>query len=274
MPDYSFETPGPVRLLVEIGRGRVDLRAVPTTQTTVAVTGPDADDVTVVQDGDQILVHAPRRRTGFLGTERELNVTATIPEHSEVQVRTGSADIAVEGTVGACRLRTGSGDVTVDTATGPLVVESGSGDIAIDAAGAELRVKTGSGDLRIGRIADNAVLSAGSGDVVIDQVHGQTVVKTGSGDVAVEDAHADVSVSTGSGDLIIGTAHGGRVNATGASGDLHVGVPSGLPVWTDIHTVTGSIRSDLAAVGEPGEGQAHLEVRAKTTTGDIVLRQH
>jgi hypothetical protein len=37
--------------------------------------------------------------------------------------------------------------------------------------------------------------------------------------------------------------------------------------------VTGDIRSDLVGAGEPADGADHIEVRAKTATGDIVLRQ-
>jgi hypothetical protein len=59
----------------------------------------------------------------------------------------------------------------------------------------------------------------------------------------------------------------------GASGDVTVGVPAGVPVWTDISTVTGAIRSQLPHAGQPAEGADHVEVRAKTVSGDIVLTQ-
>ena len=82
-----------------------------------------------------------------------------------------------------------------------------------------------------------------------------------------------MSFSTGSGDLQVGTAHRGRLTAKGASGDIRIGVPGGLPVWTDISTVSGEIRSDLVGAGEPAEGADRLEIRAKTVSGDIDLRQ-
>ena len=59
----------------------------------------------------------------------------------------------------------------------------------------------------------------------------------------------------------------------GASGDVHIGIPAGIPVWTDITTVTGRIRSSSSGAGEPSRGPDHVEVRAKTVTGDIVLTQ-
>jgi DUF4097 and DUF4098 domain-containing protein YvlB len=99
------------------------------------------------------------------------------------------------------------------------------------------------------------------------------VVKTGSGDLKVVTANDDVALSTGSGDLSIGTARRGRLSLKGASSDVRIGIPSGTPVWTDINTVTGSIRSDLESVGAPQEGQDHIELQARTVSGDITLRQ-
>jgi len=37
--------------------------------------------------------------------------------------------------------------------------------------------------------------------------------------------------------------------------------------------VTGSIRSDLDSVGAPQDGQDHIELQARTVSGDILLRQ-
>ena len=99
------------------------------------------------------------------------------------------------------------------------------------------------------------------------------IVKTGSGDLRVGESHDDVSLSTGSGDFVVDHVHRGRLSAKGASGDVRVGIPAGLPVWTDLSTVSGRIRSALDGAGQPDEGQDHVEVRAKTVSGDIVLTQ-
>jgi DUF4097 and DUF4098 domain-containing protein YvlB len=67
--------------------------------------------------------------------------------------------------------------------------------------------------------------------------------------------------------------HRGRVTVKGASGDVAIGVATGIPVWTDVATVTGTIRSDLQGAGQPQEGQDHVEIRVKTVSGDIVLTE-
>lgn len=273
MTQHTFETPDPVHLFVEIGKGRVDVTALDTSQSTVVVEGAEAERVLVEHQDQQISVIAPKERLGFLGRDAELRVTVTVPTGSALGIRTGSADLVAVGSFGGGKVRSGSGDLEIDTCTGHLVVESGSGDIAVTRAAAALRIKAGSGDIRVGRCEESTVISAGSGDVTVDEAIAATAVKTGSGDLAIEETHADAILTTGSGDVIVGAARAGRIVAKGASGDIVVGVPSGLPVWTDLFTTSGDVRSDLASVGEPAPGQEHLEIRAKTASGDIVLRQ-
>lgn len=270
---HTFETHEPVDLFVEIGKGSVDITATETTETRVDISGRDADQVDVRQSGKQITVVAPRQRTGFLGGDNRLDVSITLPLSSDVVVRTGSADITVHGTIGTTQLKSGSGGVRADDLAGPALVETGSGDVDIEVANAELRIKSGSGHVRV-RHAESAVAaSTGSGDVEIGTSNGPAAVKTGSGDLKVVDANTDVSLVTGSGDLLVGTAHRGRFTMKGASGDVRIGIPAGLPVWTDISTLSGSIRSNLQSAGEPAEGADHVELRAKTVSGDIVLTQ-
>lgn len=270
---YDFETHTPVELYVEFGKGSLQVTATDTTESHVEITGRDAEQVEVRQDGRQISVVAPRQRGGLFGADGGLDVSITVPLTSELAVKTGSADVTVRGTIGASEIKSGSGDVRLADLAGDSLVETGSGDVSIDVASAELRVKSGSGQVEIEHTEGEVAVSAGSGDVRIGSANGPAAVKTGSGDLRVGDARADVSMTTGSGDLLVGTAHRGRLTAKGASGDIRVGVPAGLPVWTDISTVSGAIRSGLQGAGEPADGADHLELRAKTVSGDIILDQ-
>jgi DUF4097 and DUF4098 domain-containing protein YvlB len=272
MTDHHFDTPQPVDLFVEIGRGTVTVVATETSHTDVAVSGRDAEQVTVRQDGRQISVVGPKQRSVF-GGDHGLDVRVTLPTGSDLAVRTGSADISVTGTVGNAQLKSGSGDVRFGTATGPVVANTGSGDIRIEEAHGALKIKSGSGDIAVGTSEAVVSVSTGSGDVRVGSSGGPTVVKTGSGDLEVGDSTNDVSMSTGSGNLVVTRAHRGRVTAKGASGDVRIGVPAGIPVWTDITTVSGAIRSQLSGAGEPQPGQDHVEVRARTVSGDVVLSE-
>jgi DUF4097 and DUF4098 domain-containing protein YvlB len=270
----QFETPEPIDLYVEIGKGKVEIRATASGTTTLDIEGRDADEVEVSFANNRLSVVAPKDSgSWFGGRDRELHVEVELPPASDVAVRTGSADIEVEGQVNDCRIKTGSGDVACDTFSGAGRVETGSGDVAISEAHAELQVKSGSGDISLGSCLGDLNISTGSGDVEVGTTNGRTVVKTGSGDLRVTTANADISLATGSGDLRLDTARRGRVSLKGASSDVEIGIPAGTPVWADINTVTGSIRSNIASVGAPQEGQEHVELQARTVSGDITLRE-
>jgi DUF4097 and DUF4098 domain-containing protein YvlB len=271
MPEYHFDTPSPVNLIVEISKGNVHVECSRTTQSLVTVEGKNADDVVVEQRGDTITVIEPGR--GRVFGDNALQVDVVLPDLSNPAVRTGSADIQIEGRAGHAQLRSGSGDCTLDAVDGHLLVETGSGEIRADDVHGNLKVKSGSGDVAVGEAGGTASVSTGSGDVTVDNTHGSTVVKTGSGDLQIGVAHADTSFSTGSGDVSINRVERGRLTVKGASGDVTIGVRAGVPVWTDITTVSGTIRSDLKGAGEPTEGQDHIELRAKTVSGDISLSE-
>lgn len=273
MTDHRFDTPRPVQLYAELGRGTVRVTATETTQTVVEVAGREAEHVVVRQDGDRVTVVAPKQRGGLFGGDSRLDVAITLPTSSAVVLRSGSADITVEGRVGSTQLKSGSGDVVLEAADDALLVETGSGDVRVGSAGAELKVKSGSGDVAVHETLGPAVVSTGSGDVRLGATHAPVVVKTGSGSLGIAEAESDISMTTGSGDLSVTRTHRGRVTVKGASGDVAIGIPAGVPVWTDISTISGDIRSDLPSTGEPREGADHVEVRAKTASGDVVLTQ-
>ena len=270
---HTFHTPGPTSLYVEIGSGSTRTHTADTDQTEVLVEGRDADRVTVEQRGDEIVVKADNRRAGFLAFGSDVTVTVTLPHDSDLNVRLGSADLVAAGRYGAVHVKSGSGDLVLGDVTRDAVVLTGSGDVRIGSSAGDLRVKSGSGSVAVGRTDGTTVVTSGSGRIAIDSAHAETVTKTGSGDVRIGESTRSVSVTSGSGDLEVGTAARGVVRAKSASGDVLVGVPAGVPVWTDISCVTGSIRSNLQGAGEPAEGQDHVEIRATTVSGDVSLTQ-
>ena len=271
--NHTFDTDGPIELAVEIPRGFVTLVAAEVSATEVVVNGDRADEVEVRQHGQQISVIAPRVRVGFFATDPSYDVHVTLPSDSQVSCRTGSADVDASGRYGSSQFRSGSGSLDVEEFAAPAVVESGSGDIRIHQAHGELKVKSGSGDVSVGAATSAVAASTGSGDVEIGQASGPLVVKTGSGDLRVATADSDLTMMTGSGDVVVSRLNRGKFTLKGASGDVSIGIPAGVPVWTDITSVSGRVRSDLVGAGEPAEGQDYIELRARTVSGDLVLKQ-
>ena len=271
--NHSFETHGPVELRVEVTRGQVTVVSADTTATEIVVGGERADEVEVRQDGNQISIIAPRVRIGFFGSDPSYDVHVTLPHDSELSVKTGSANVTAQGRFGTSDLRSGSGQVEVEHLIAQAIVETGSGDINLHRVDGELRIKAGSGDISVGIAGASAVVVAGSGDVEFGTAAGPTVVKTGSGDLRVATVDGDLSMSTGSGDATVSRLNRGKFALKGASGDLRIGIPRGVPVWTDISAVSGSVRSDLVGAGEPADGQEYIELIARTVSGDITLKQ-
>jgi DUF4097 and DUF4098 domain-containing protein YvlB len=271
--NQHFHTPHPVELYVELGRGRIAVTATETDESTVTVSGERADEVVVEHRDDRLTVVGPRQ-TGFLGgSTPRLDVTITVPTSSTLTVKAGSADTQATGSYAGVWASSGSGDVTVDVVDGVADLQSGSGDVKAAEIRGDGRIKSGSGDVDVRRTGSALTVSTGSGDVRIGTTGGALAIKTGSGDVRVGESGDDVSFSTGSGDLEVDVARRGRLLAKGASGDVHIGIPAGTPVWTDISTVTGRVSSDLQGVGEPAEGQDHVEIRTKSASGSITLQQ-
>lgn len=269
----SYETHQPVELVVDIAKGSVTLAAEETSESTVEVTGDRADEVQVDLTGHRLTITAPKTRTGFFGGEPSVHVRVTVPTGSALLVRTGSADISAQGAWDVSQVRSGSGSIDLDTILGQATVDSGSGDVRVQRLGDAARIKSGSGDVSVGETGSSLSVSAGSGDVEIGRAAGPTAVKTGSGDVRVATSDGDAEFSTGSGDVLVTRFNTGRFQAKGASGDIAVGVPRGIPVWTDVSSLAGQVRSDLEGAGTPAEGQPHIELRAKTASGDIMLKQ-
>lgn len=266
----SFTTPDPVALHAELGSGTLTIEATETDESSVTITGPRAEEFVVELSGRNLAVIAPRGR--LFGSDSHA-VRVVVPEGSDVSTKTGSADTETSGDLGTVMCKTGSGDIEVDKAGGAVVVESGSGDVRCHEAGDAVRIKSGSGDIDLGDVRGRTGISTGSGDVVIGVAHETTVVKTGSGDLEVKRAEGDVSLTTASGDLVIRHAPRGKITAKNVSGDVRIGIPGGTPVWTDVNSVTGDVKSDLQSVGKPAEGQDYVELRATTVSGDVHLVQ-
>ncbi|MEZ0577125.1 DUF4097 domain-containing protein [Nocardioides sp. MH1] len=269
MPEQTFQTPEPIQLHVENGSGHIAVSAADVRTTEVRVEGRNADQVEVHHDRDRVSVIAPKSR-GLFG-DQKLAMDIVVPAGSSVVLRGGSADIRVTGSVGEASVKSGSGDVSVEQIAGAGSIDTGSGDVSLRGVEGDLRIRSGSGDVNAEHLAGTTTISTGSGDIRIARSGGPVLVKTGSGDLDVERAETDVTMTTGSGDVVVRHAARGRITSKGASGDVRIGVPAGTPVWTDLTTLSGAVRSGVEGVGEPEPGADYVEIRATTVSGDIHL---
>ena len=57
------------------------------------------------------------------------------------------------------------------------------------------------------------------------------------------------------------------------AGDLEVGIGEGTAAWLDVSAGVGKIHNALASAEAPGSSAEKVEVRARTSVGDIVVRR-
>ena len=94
-----------------------------------------------------------------------------------------------------------------------------------------------------------------------------------NGRISVDQAHAAVTAKTANGDVRLGEVARGAVVAETAAGTVEVGVRDGAAAWLDLNTRFGNVRNDLDAAERPGPGEDAVEVRARTSFGDITINR-
>jgi Putative adhesin len=201
-----------------------------------------------------------------------VDVTIELPAGSRVQGTGQSADFRCEGRLGDCRIKTGLGHVMVDESA-TLSVKSGAGDITVNRATAHAEVTTGSGDVRVHELGATAVVKNSNGDTWVGVAAGDLRLSAANGSVAVDVARATVGAKSANGDLRLGeVARGSAVLETGM-GDVEVGIPEGTTAWLDLNASAGHVHNALDVADAPEQRAETVEVRARTSVGDIVVRR-
>jgi len=272
---YEFHASDKVRLRIEFGSGDIALEASETDRVRIDLTGDGesggslVDQTVIEQRGDEVVVDVPRR-TGFLRRSPSLDLRVLVPLGTRVDVKADAVDIDATGRLGDTQIKIGSGDLRLDH-TADVRVQTGSGDVNLGTADGTATLSTGSGDVTCRALAGLGRVNSGSGDIRIERADGPLQVNSASGDICIDEAADDVTVDSASGDQHLSRVTRGRVRLNSASGDLHVGVADGTPVWLDVNTLTGSVSSALSGGEPPGDGEAAVELRVNTVSGDISL---
>ncbi len=278
---YTFDTPGPVDLKVELNTGDIDITSTDESQTTIELEANNGDhyaleliaEARVEQHGDKVVLVMPKSRGGgFLGRKGQVRARIAVPHKSGLRIDTSTADIQARGRYGRANIRSGSGDVDLEEIESGDI-QAGSGDVDVQQIVESIKVKTGSGDVELGSIGRDGDVGAGSGDVVLDSVGGSLRVKTGSGDIVVKSGGDRVDAMAGSGDVVVNRVDHGELIVKTGSGDVIIGIASGTAAYLDIQTVTGSVKSSLDSAQAPMDGDSTVTVSVTSGTGDVVLQR-
>lgn len=267
---YQFDIDGHARLVISLQSGDIEVYPSPNSGIEASLTGKTAD-VTVEQVGNTVSITSEKKTSLF--TSGSVRVAVGVPEGCDLELSGATLDLLSRQRLGAVKARTASGDIRL-----------------VDAD--DLVVKTASGEVRFDTIHGHCEVTAASGDVFGDAVAGDLKASLASGDVRVGRVDGDVSVKSASGDAQIDRAQGQDIAIRSMSGDITIGLPSGIRLDFDLDALSGDINLPPTAAPpapppppEPGsefvqpvetatEPQRRtVRVYAKTVSGDIKIER-
>ena len=275
----AFATPELISVTIELGMGDARIIASDRTDTIIEVRPLDDSKASDVRAAEQtrveyasgrLLVKTTQR--SFFGRGSSVDVTIELPTGSHVQGDSGMGEFSCEGHLGECRFKTGMGNIRLDQ-SGMLHLKTGMGNIAVDRALGDADVTTGSGDVRIGHIGGAAVIKNSNGDTVLGEVTGDLRVKSANGRISVDRAHTSVIAKTANGNVRIGEVISGAIVLETAAGELEVGVGEGTTAWLDVSSHYGRVRNSMDEADSPEQSEAVVEIRARTSYGDIKIHR-
>jgi DUF4097 and DUF4098 domain-containing protein YvlB len=274
-----FATPEPISVTIELSAGDARIIASNRADTVVEVRPRDgskgsdiraAEQTRVEYSSGRLLVKTTQRT--FIGRGGSVEVTVELPAGSAVQGDSGMGDLSSEGHLGECRFKTGMGSIRLGH-TGALHLKTGMGNIAVDRVAGDVEVSTGSGQVRIGQIEGVAVIKNSNGDCVVGEVTGDLRVKSANGRISIDRAHASVVAKTANGKVRIGEVIRGAIVLETAAGELEVGIREGTAAWLDASSSYGRVINSLDEADSPGQSEATVEVRARTSYGNITIHR-
>jgi hypothetical protein len=276
----TFPTPRPISVELELPIGDVRISGGDRTETVVDVQPSRADDDDDVRAAEQTRVELADDRLTVKSARAWLNrarggsvdVTIELPAGSHVDGTVGVGAFACDGRLGDCRLRTGVGDVRVDQA-GAVNVKTGTGDVHVDLATGHAEVAAGSGDVRLRELDHTGVVKNANGDIWVGTVAGDLRASVANGSISVDRAQTNVVAKSATGDVRVGEVLRGSVVLETHAGDLDIGIREGTAAWLDVRALAGTVHNALAAGDAPDRSAPTVEVRARTSIGDVAIRR-
>lgn len=278
----NFETPEPISVTLELGVGGVRIAASDRTDTVVEVRPSDEADESDVKAAQQVRVEytngvlrvtGPKARAfDFSRKTRSVDVSIELPSGSQVAAEMQAGDIRCAGRLGECRLKTSAGNLWLER-TGPLRLDTSAGHITAGGITGNAEIYTGSGKVQIGEVEGTVMVKNSNGDTTIDAVTGDVRVRAANGGIQIEHAGAGVDAKTSNGSIRIGEVVRGSIILGTAMGDLDIGIAEGTAAWLEVNTGFGHVRNLLENTTRPDDTDETVEVRGRTSYGDITIHR-
>lgn len=281
----TFDTPEPTSVAIDIPIGAVHLIASDRADTVVTVNPSDPTrqrDVEVAADtvidhiDGRLTVTSPRPRglaTVVSGPSKygSVEVVIELPEGGDVDVEAQVGDVRADGRLGRVTVKTAAGDVRFDE-TGPARLETTAGAVTLGRATGRVDAVAG-GEVRIDAVQGDAEVKNHNGRTWIGEVTGELRVRSSNGDITVERTQGQVVAKTANGTIRVGEVDGGEVDLATSNGRVDVGIRPGAAAWLDVHSKFGRITRELDDGNAPDAEQPAVQIRARTSFGDITIHR-
>ncbi len=274
----TFDTPGPIRAVLELTFGEARILATDRGDTTVCMHPCDPDDPADIHAAEhahvdytsgRLLVRVPEPRTAA----GAVTLVIELPTGSSVHADAVATDFRCEGTVGVCRLTTRLGQIQLDR-TGPVHLYATLGEITVDHVSGGAEATAQSGDVRIRRIDGRATLrTTDDGNIDVSSVTGIVRTRTDTGHIRIGSAYAGVEVRTVQGDIRLEEVVRGSVSADATFGEIDIGIADGTTAQLDLDCGSGKVYKSLSVLENRPPSEEHVHVHARTVIGDIVVRR-
>lgn len=279
----SFDTPAPITATLELMVGDVRVTAGDRTDTVVEVraTNParEADvraaaETRVEFSGGTLLVKTPKRlrMLGPFAKDGSVDVEIALPSGSHLHADSAMSAFHCTGTLGECRIRTAVGDLNIQRAAS-LDVNTAAGTIVVESVTGDAKATTATGEVSLGEIGGGVSVKNSNGPSRIGTAGGEAKVKSANGDIVVEHALSGVEAATAAGSVRVLDVRHGTVTLRTAAGEVEVGVAAGTAAYLDLNTTFGKVHNELESTGAPEAGAPSVEVRARTSFGDILVHR-
>jgi hypothetical protein len=277
----TFSTPEPIPATIDVVAGDVRVLASDRSDTVVEVRPstsshePDikaAEQTKVEYTAAGLLIKGPRQHATGLRKIGSVDVTVELPAGSQIDTEAGVGALRFSGPLGKCRAKIGAGSIDIEEA-GPVDLRTGAGAITVDHVSGRAEITTGSGRLRVSRVDGPAVIKNSNGDTSVGTVTSDVRVSAANGAIEIGSAGADVTASSANGAIRVDDLTRGSASLKTSMGEIQFGVHAGTAAKIDAYTRFGAVRNSMDRADSPESTDELLEVHARTSFGDIVIRR-
>ena len=246
----------PVVMIQNVADGRIEVKSWKNPEVVVSATQPsDKIGLDMEQAADRIEVTANILDTSAQQSDLSENIQLTVPEETELQIKTQTGLIYVEQVLGDMKLESVAGDVHLKEVSGYIIVHTTGGSLVCTQCGGMLNFNTISGNAQILQPSLRSVdLRTTTGNILFDGDFVRTgiyTMKSGRGLVEVRFSGTDsfdLNAQTSSGTVdnraeafLKPDTHGFRRSASKYAKGLFGTVGNGL-AKVELSSFSGTVR--------------------------------